>query len=90
MEFVRIGFATGDASTLAGLPCHVPRERGSDHPTPNPNAGKHNDAQNYGDADAYAAGEIKKDGLDVHRDSVNLIAGMRNVTLVSSMVRTVL
>jgi hypothetical protein len=28
--------------------------------------------------------------LNVHRDSVNLIGGMRNVTLVSTMVRAVL
>jgi len=43
--------------------------------------------QNQPCSDGYSTREIKKNALDIHRDSVNPIGLIRNVTLVSSMVR---
>ncbi len=83
---MRIGFAASDTAPLARLPGHVPRHGSQDATTPNAEAGKNDDAQDHGDPNAYTTGEIKKNAY-VHRASVNLIAWMRNVTLVSSVVQ---
>ena len=45
-----------------------------------------NDSQHYPYPYGYPAREIKKNALNFHRDSVNLIGLVRNVTLVPSVV----
>jgi hypothetical protein len=66
------------------------RKCGGDYAARDAEAGEDDDPEDHRGAYGYAAAEIEKDGLHVHRDSVNLIGVMRNVTLVSTMVRAVL
>jgi hypothetical protein len=59
----------------------------ADYPARDAEAGEDDDSEDDGCPDRDTAGEIKENGLNVHRDSVNLIGRMRNVTLVSSVVQ---
>ncbi len=56
-------------------------------PRRNSEADEDNDSQHHGGPDGDSAGEIQENVLNIHRDSVNLIGKMRNVTLVSIVVR---
>jgi len=63
------------------------RSRPDRRATRNSQADEKDDSQNQPCSDGYSTREIKKNALDIHRDGVNLIGLIRNVTLVSSMVR---
>jgi len=73
------------AARLVGLSRQ--RSRPDRRATRNSQADEDDDSQNQPCSDGYSTREIKKNALDIHRDSVNPIGLIRNVTLVSSMVR---
>ncbi len=73
------------AARLVGLSRQ--RSRPDRRATRNSQADEDDDSQNQPCSDGYSTREIKKNALDIHRDSVNPIGLSRNVTLVSSMVR---
>jgi len=58
-------------------------------PSRNSEADEDDDSHHHGGSDGDSAGEIQENVLNFHRDSVNLIGKMRNVTLVSIVVRAV-
>ena len=53
----------------------------------NPEADEDDDCQHCARTQCYGAREIKQNGLDTHRHSVNRTLVIRNVTLVSTLVR---
>jgi len=73
------------AARLVGLSRQ--RSRPDRRATRNSQADEDDDSQNQPCSDGYSTREIKKNALEIHRDSVNPIGLIRNVTLVSSMVR---
>jgi len=73
------------AARLVGLSRQ--RSRPDRRATRNSQADEDDDSQNQPCSDGYSTREIKKNALDIHRDSVNPIGLIRNVTLVLSMVR---
>jgi hypothetical protein len=63
------------------------RQGGGHYATRDADAGQDNDSENDSRPDGDSPREMKENTLNVHRDSVNLIGCMRNVTLVSTVVR---
>ena len=83
-----MGFSEGLltlAARLVGLSRQ--RSRPDRHAMRNSQADEDDDTQNQPCSDGYSTREIKKNALDIHRDSVNPIGLIRNVTLVSIVVR---
>jgi hypothetical protein len=71
---------------LLRLACLLARQA-SNHTPRNSEANENDDSQHYGYPHGYSTGEIKQNALNIHRDSVNLIGLIRNVTLVSIVVQ---
>ena len=86
-EEVRIKLAARIIRQLAGLPDPMARRWVGDYPARDAEASEDDDSEDDPYPHRDAAGEIEENSLNVHRDSVNLIGRMRNVTLVSRVVR---
>jgi uncharacterized protein (DUF302 family) len=72
---------------LAGLPGQMARRAGGGDTARHSEADKNDDSQDYRRPHGDTTHEIEQNAWNIHRASVNLIGGIRNVTLVSIVVR---